>query len=297
MGSLAAFVAVAEAKSFTRAAGRLGTSQSALSHRIRRLEERLGMSLLSRNTRSVAVTQAGLKLLETLGPALLDIEDKLNAIKGNDAEIAGMLRINSADHAAETILWPALKKLVSDHPQISIEVSVDNRLVDIVAARYDAGIRLGNNLDNNMIAVPIGPPEKAVVVASSAYLSKHGTPSTPKDLPYHQCINRRMPSLDGVTKWTFQKEGRNQNVRVSGALSFDKPEMIIDAAVAGFGIAYMLQSQVQTYLDSGQLATMMPDWTPEMPGYHLYYPGKRQKQPALNALIDVIRYRGSKVGG
>ncbi|MCP2138604.1 DNA-binding transcriptional LysR family regulator [Rhizobium sp. SLBN-94] len=291
LGSLTAFAAVAEAKSFTRAAGRLGTSQSALSHRIRRLEERLGVSLLLRNTRSVAVTQAGARLLETLGPALLDIEDKLNAIRGEGSAIAGSLRISSADHAAEAILWPALQEVIPRHPGISVEVIVDNRLVDIVAERFDAGIRLGNNLDDDMIAIPIGPRERAVVVASPGYLSQHGKPSEPGDLSNHQCINRRMPSLDGITKWTFQKDRTQQRVRVSGALAFDRPEMIMEAAVAGFGVAYLLQSQVRRFLDAGQLVAMMEEWTPEMPGYHLYYPGRKQKQPALDVLVEAIRYQ------
>lgn len=292
LGSLAAFVAVAEAGSFTRAAGRMGTSQSALSHRIRRLEERLGTSLLARNTRSVSVTEAGARLLETLGPALHDIESRLNSLKGAGTRVAGVLRITSADHAAETILWPALKEILPRYPDISVEVSVENRFVDIVSERFDAGIRLGSNLDDDMIAVPIGPRERGALVASPAYLARRGAPATPDDLSAHECINRRMASLDGIAKWTFAKDGRQRKVKVAGQLAFDRPEMIIEAALEGFGVAYLLDSQVRKFLASGQLVPLLPEWALEIPGYHLYYPSRKHKSPALAVLVEAMRYTG-----
>jgi DNA-binding transcriptional LysR family regulator len=292
LGSLAAFVAVAEARSFTRAAGRLGTSQSALSHRVRRLEARLGMSLLARNTRSVSVTEAGTRLLETLGPALQDIEAKLTALKEDGDRIAGNLRITSADHAAETILWPALKKLLPDHPGISVDVSVENRFVDIVAERFDAGVRLGANVAQDMIAVPIGPPVHLALVASPGYLSRYGVPVSPRDLTAHRCIARRMPSLDGISSWEFSKGGKKQRIRISGTLAFDRPEMMLQAAIDGFGICYVLKSQADPFLENGQLTRVMTDWSPEIPGYHLYFSSRAQKSPALKLLVEVIRSKG-----
>lgn len=292
LGSLAAFVAVAEAKSFTRAAGRLGTSQSALSHRIRRLEERLGVTLLSRSTRSVSVTEAGARLMETLGPALDDIEGKLNALKGDAAKVAGTLRITTADHAAETILWPALRRLLPDHPDISVDVSVENRFVDIVAERFDAGIRLGANVAQDMVAVPIGPPETLALVGSPGYLSSHGIPETPQDLSGHRCIARRMPSLDGISSWEFSKGGRKQRVRVKGELAFDRPEMILQAAIDGFGICYVLESQARPFIERGRLTRFMTDWCPSIPGYHLYFSSRKQKSPALSLLVEAMRRNG-----
>lgn len=294
LGSLAAFVAVAEARSFTRAAGRLGTSQSALSHRIRRLEARLGVTLLSRNTRSVSVTEAGARLLETLGPALDDIEIKLNTLKSDGGRIAGTLRITSADHAAETILWPALKKIIPAHPHISFDVSVDNRFVDIVAERFDAGIRMGGNVDQDMIAIPIGPAEVLAAVASPDYLSKHGVPAAPQDLSGHRCIARRLPSLDGISSWEFHMDGKIQRVKVAGGLAFDRPEMILQAAVDGFGICYVLESQARPFLESGRLSRVLAAWSPVSEGYHLYFSSRRQKSPALSLLVDAMRYRDDK---
>lgn len=292
LGSLAAFVAVAEARSFTRAAGRLGTSQSALSHRVRRLEARLGVTLLSRNTRSVSVTEAGARLLETLGPALDDIEVKLNSLKGDSSRVAGTLRITSADHAAETILWPALRKLLPKHPDIAVDVSIENRFVDIVAERFDAGIRMGANVAQDMTTVPIGPPETLALVASPGYLSRHGIPNSPHELTGHRCIARRMPSLDGISQWEFGRAGKPSRIRVSGALAFDRPEMIIQAAVDGFGICYVLESQARSFIDAGRLTRFMTDWCPDVAGYHLYFSSRKQKSPALALLVDAIRFKG-----
>jgi DNA-binding transcriptional LysR family regulator len=291
LGSLAAFVAIAEARSFTRAAGRLGTSQSALSHRVRRLEQRLGVTLLARNTRSVSVTEAGARLLETLGPALDEIEQRLTALKGEGARIAGTLRISAADHAAETLLWPATKRVLADHPDIFLDIRVDNRLINIVSERCDAGIRLGGNIDDDMTAIPIGPVERPIALASPGYLRCHGRPVTPADLDRHRCINRRMPSLEGFAPWVFSKGRRQHRLRVSGPLAFDRPEMILQAAVDGYGVAFVLKSQAQPLLDSAMLEAVLEDWCPTVAGYHLYYPSRKQKSPALNALVEAIRFR------
>lgn len=291
LGSLAAFAAVAEARSFTRAAGRLGTSQSALSHKIRRLEGRLGIRLLTRTTRSVALTDAGSRLLETLAPALDDIKERLVALTGSETSPAGAVRISSADHAAETILWPALRTLLPRFPGISVEVNVDNGLVDIVADRFDAGIRLGGNLARDMIAVPIGPPERLTVVGSPDYLSANPAPINPADLRTHRCINRHLPTLGGLAPWEFSKNGSQERVRVTGQLAFNRPELIIEAALEGFGLACILASQVKPLVAEGRLISVLDDWCPEFPGYHLYYPSRRQHTLAFEIVRDALRYQ------
>jgi DNA-binding transcriptional LysR family regulator len=290
LGTLAAFVAVAEARSFTRAAGRLGTSQSALSHRIRRLESRLGVRLLARTTRSVAPTEAGARLLETLGPAIADIRGQLAALTEDPGRPSGTVRITSADHAAETILWPALHRLLPEYPDIAVQVDVENGLVDIVAAGYTAGIRLGGNVDKDMVAVPIGPPEPIAVVASPTYLATHAAPVTPSDLADHSCINRWLPSLGGFPAWEFVGDGRATRTRVSGRLAFNRPELILEAAVAGHGLAYLLRSQCASMLASGQLIGVLDDWCPVLPGYQLYFPKSRQVTPALRVIVDALKH-------
>ncbi|WP_136685729.1 LysR family transcriptional regulator [Falsirhodobacter xinxiangensis] len=292
---LATFAAVAEARSFTRAAGQLGMSQSALSHAIRRLEERMGVRLLTRSTRSIAPTEAGEHLLATLRPALDRIEGQVNALTTHRDQPAGTIRISSADHAAETILWPALQRFLSEYPGVTVEVQVENGFVDIVAERFDAGIRLGANVAKDMIAVPIGPPERLVVVASPAYLYRHPAPSAPRELVDHLCIDRTYPSRGGVSTWTFQKNGIEEKLRVNGRLVFNRPEMIVDAALAGFGIAYLLESQVQSHIDSGRLVKVLRDWCPSLPGYHLYYGSRRQHAAAFKLLVNALRFHTDKM--
>lgn len=296
LGSLAAFVAVAEARSFTKAAGRLGTSQSALSHTVRRLEQRLGIVLLRRTTRSVAPTEAGSRLLETLRPALEMIDAELGALTQAGDEVAGTIRITSADHAAETILWPALRQLLPRHPALTVEVNVDNAIVDIVAERYDAGIRLGRNVDKDMVAVPIGPAERLTVVASADYLARQPAPRAPDDLADHRCINRWLPSLGGIAAWRFSKDSQEVQARVSGQLACNRPELILQAALDGFGLAYLLASQVQQQVSDGRLVEVMADWCPSLPGYHLYFPTRRQRSPALRLLAEALRYRPEDPG-
>lgn len=291
LADLSTFAAVAEARSFTRAAGRLGMSQSALSHAVRRLEARLGVRLLTRTSRSVSPTEAGERLLGSLRPALDQIDSGLEAVTALRSSPAGSLRITSADHAAETLLWPAIRDLLRRFPEVKVEVTVDNGLVDIVAERFDAGVRLGANIDRDMIAVPIGPEERVVVVGSPAYLDGRAAPITPDDLADHACITRRMPSLDGPAPWRFVRDGRPVQVRVAGPLALNRPEMIIQAAVDGFGLASALESQVREHLGDGRLREVLQDWSPTIPGYHLYYPSRRHHPPAFQLLVDQLRYR------
>lgn len=289
-GSLAAFVVVAEAQSFTRAAGKLGTSQSAVSHKIRRLEARLGIRLLTRTTRSVALTEAGERLLETLRPALAIIEAQLGALTVVGDKPAGNVRITTADHASETILWPILRRVLPDYPDVAVEVTVDNSFVDIVAERYDAGIRLGENVNKDMIAVPIGPPEQMILFGSPEYLAKHLPIHSPDDLALHQCINRRHASLGGFSAWQFEKGDEQAQIRVSGQLAFNRPEMIVEAVLDGFGLGYLLKSQVVAHLEAGRIVSLLEDWCPPFPGYHLYYPSRRQNTPAFQMLVNALRY-------
>ncbi|QEI08240.1 LysR family transcriptional regulator [Pigmentiphaga aceris] len=289
LGALAAFVAVADARSFTRAAGKLGTSQSALSHKIRRLEARLGVKLLTRTTRSVAPTEAGHKLLATLAPALAGIKEQLVSLTDDVNKVSGTIRITTADHATETLIWPALKRILPAHPNLAVEIDVDNRFVDIVAEGYNAGVRLGANVDKDMIAVSIGPPQQKVVVGAPAYFARRGTPTVPADLSAHDCLNRKLPSLGGYPPWSFARDGRQVKVRVTGQLAFNRPELIADAAIDGFGVAYLFESQVSDAIKSGKLVCVLQDWCGSVPGYHLYYPMSRQVTPAFQVIIDALR--------
>lgn len=290
LADLSTFAAVAEARSFTRAAGRLGMSQSALSHAVRRLESRLGVRLLTRTSRAVAPTEAGERLLDSLRPALAQIDGGLEAVTALRSSPAGTLRITSADHVAETRLWPALRVFLRRFPEVKVDVTVDNALVDVVADRFDAGVRLGANIDRDMIAVPIGPEERQVVVGSPDYLAKHRAPASPDDLSSHACITRRMPATDGPSRWRFVRNGQPVQVRVSGQLAFNRPEMIIEAALDGFGLACVLESQVSAPLADGRLVAVLEDWSFTTPGYHLYYPSRRHHPPAFQLLIDHLRY-------
>ena len=245
LGDLAAFLAVAEERSFTRAAAKLGTSQSALSHTVRRLETRLGLRLLTRNTRSVAPTDAGERLLETLRPAFDEIDTRLAALNELRDKPAGTIRVTAGHHAAETILWPALLRLLPQYPDVRVEVSVDQALTDIVAERYDAGVRLGERVEKDMIAMRIGPDMRMAVVGSPSYFATHPAPKTPHDLTRHRCINLRMPTLGGLYAWEFEKDGRELNVRVDGQVVFNDMALIVKAATEGFGLASVLEGQVK----------------------------------------------------
>jgi DNA-binding transcriptional LysR family regulator len=294
LGDLTVFLAVAEERSFTRAAARLGTSQSALSHTVRRLETRLGLRLLTRTTRSVAPTEAGERLIATLRPAFDDIDAKLSALSELRERPAGAVRITTSKHAAETILWPALSRLLPQYPDVKVELTVDQALTNIVAERYDAGVRLGEQVEKDMIAVRIGPDLRMAVVGSPDYLARCPPPQTPHDLTQHTCINLRLPTLGGLYAWELQSEGRELHVRVDGQLIFNYVPLVLTAATEGFGLACVLEDQVRAHLEDGRLVRVLEPWCPPFSGYHLYYPSRRQLSPAFSLLVDALRYRGPR---
>ena len=289
---LAAFLAVAEARSFTRAAARLGTSQSALSHTIRRLETRLGLRLLTRTTRSVAPTDAGERLMETLRPAFDDIDTRLAALTALRERPAGTIRINTPEHAAETVLWPALARILPDYPDIKVELTIEHGFTDIVAGRYDAGVRLGEQVARDMIAVPIGPPMRMAVVGSPAYFQRRRKPKQPQDLEAHTCINLRFTTSGGLYAWEFERDRRELKVRVEGQLAFNNSRMCLKAALDGFGLAFLPEDRVTVHVREGRLVRVLADWCAPFPGFHLYYPSRRQQSPAFSLLVEELRYRG-----
>jgi DNA-binding transcriptional LysR family regulator len=288
---LLAFLAVARARSFTRAAAKLGVSQSALSHTIRGLEERLGLRLLTRTTRSVAPTEAGERLLQTVGPRFDEIDAELAALTELREKPAGTIRITTGEHAAEAILWPALALLLPRYPDIKVELIIDYGLTDIVAERYDAGVRLGEQVAKDMIAVRIGPDMRMAVAGAPSYFARRSRPKKPQDLTAHDCINLRLPTYGGLYAWEFEKRGRELKVRVEGQLVFNNIALRLGAALAGFGRAYLPEDQVQTHLADGRLIRVLDDWCPPFPGYHLYYPSRRQSAPAFALLVDALRDR------
>jgi len=289
---LNAFLAVAEERSFTRAAAKLGTSQSALSHTVRRLESRLGVRLLARTTRSVAPTEAGERLVLTLGPALDEIEAQLAALSELRDKPAGTIRVTTGDHAADTILWPALARLLPDYPDIRVELAVDTGLTDIIAERYDAGVRLGEQVAKDMVAVRIGPDMRMAVVGAPAYLNGRKPPEAPQDLADHDCINLRLPTFGGLYAWEFEKDGRELKVRVDGQLVFNDIALAREAALAGFGLAYLPEDRIRPHLSDHRLVRLLEEWCPPFPGYHLYYPSRRQQSPAFALVIEALRFRG-----
>jgi DNA-binding transcriptional LysR family regulator len=289
---LNAFLTVAEERNFTRAAAKLGTSQSALSHTVRRLETRLGVRLLTRTTRRVAPTQAGEKLLATLRPALDNIAAELTSIGNLRETAAGSIRITTSEHAAITVLWPALEKLLPEYPDINIELSLNAGLTDIVEERFDAGVRLGEQVAKDMVATRIGPDLRMAVVGSPAYFRTHPKPKTPQDLADHRCINFRQPTLGGLYAWEFERNGREVNVRVDGPLIFNNTAMILKAAVAGFGLACVVEDQALAHLSDKRLVRVLGDWCPPFAGYHLYYTTRRQPSVAFTILVNALRHRG-----
>jgi DNA-binding transcriptional LysR family regulator len=291
LADLNAFMTVAEERSFTRAAAKLGTSQSALSHTIRRLETRLGVRLLARTTRSVTATDAGERLLRTLRPAFDDIDSELAALTELRDKPSGTVRITSTGQAARQILWPALAKLLPEHPDVHVEMSVDSSLTDIVTERFDAGIRLGEQIAKDMIAVPIGPEMRMAAVAAPAYFARRPPPLTPQDLAGHQCINMRLRTSGGLYAWELDKDDRELKVRVDGQLVFNDVDMIVTAAIAGFGIAFLPEDHFGAAMTDGRLVRVLEDWCPPFPGYHLYYPSRRQMTPAFALLVEALRYR------
>ncbi|MGO8084908.1 LysR family transcriptional regulator [Rhizobium leguminosarum] len=291
LGDLAAFLTVAEERSFTRAAALLGTSQSSLSHTVRRLEDRMGLRLLTRTTRTVAPTEAGEQLAETLRPAFNDIRSRLDALGAMRHAPGGTIRITSIRHAAETILMPAVKGLMQSYPDINIEISVDNRLIDLVNERFDAGVRLGEHIEKDMIALKIGPEMRMLVVASPDYFARHPKPATPHDLTQHRCINLRLATVGGLYAWEFEKDGKPLNVRVEGQFICNDVPMIVDAALGGFGLACLPDEYLLPLIREGKLVPVLEDWSPPFPGYHLYYPSRRLASPAFSLLVNALRYR------
>lgn len=291
LGDLIAFLMVAEERNFTRAAAQLGTSQSALSHTVRRLEERMGVRLLTRTTRSVTVTEAGEQLMDTLRPAFDDIRSRVEDVSAMRQKPGGTIRITSSRHAAEMILMPAVKRLMAEYPAINIEVSIEQRLVDLVTERYDAGIRLGERVEKDMIAVRIGPELRMVVAGSPAYFERNPKPRTPYELTQHRCINLRLPTLGGLYAWEFERDGRPVNVRVDGQFICNDVPMIIDAALSGLGLTCLPDDHLGPLVASGELVAVLEDWCTPFPGYHLYYPSRRLSSPAFALLVEALRYR------
>ena len=291
VSDLRAFIAVAREQSFTKAAAKLGVSQSALSYTIRTLEARLGIRLLTRTTRSVSLTEAGERLLRSIGPRFDEIESEISALSALRDKPAGTVRITTVEHATETILWPAIAKLMREYPDINIELINDYRLTDIVAERYDAGVRLGEQVDKDMIAVRIGPDFRMAVVSAPSYFERRPRPRTPQDLTEHACINLRLPTSGGLYVWEFRKGARELKVRVQGRAVFNAVDMIRDAAMQGLGLASLPEDLVETAIQKGRLVRVLADWCPLRPGYHLYYPSRRQPTPAFALVADALRHR------
>lgn len=288
---LAAFAAVARERSFTRAAAKLRVSPSALSQTIRNLEGRLGLRLLTRTTRSVASTDAGERLLRTIAPRFEEIEAELAALTELRDKPAGTVRITAGEHAAISALQPALKRFMPEYPDIQVEIIVDYGLTDIVAEGFDAGVRMGEQVAKDMIAIPIGPDMCMALVGSPAYFDRNPIPMTPQDLTAHNCINVRLPTYGGIFSWGLEKDGREVKVRAQGQLVFNNLGLRLSSALDGLGIAYMPEEHVRPYVEEGRLVRVLANWCPYFPGYHLYYPTRRHSSPALALLADFLRYR------
>jgi DNA-binding transcriptional LysR family regulator len=289
---LAVFIAVAEEGSFTRAAAKLGLSQSALSYAVRMLEERLKVRLLSRTTRSLSLTDAGERLLNGLRPAFDHIDSELAGLTALHDKPAGTIRITTFRHAAKTVLWPVLAKLLPDYPDISVEINLEEGLTDIVAGRFDAGIRLGEQVQKDMVAVKVGPDLRMAVVGSPSYFAKHKAPETPRDLGDHRCASYRQTTGGGLFAWEFERDGIELEVRVNGPLILNDGEMLEAAALDGLALACTFESQVSHHIAEGRLVRVLEDWCPPFAGYHLYYPSRRQHTPAFTVLLEALRHKG-----
>lgn len=289
--NLAAFVVVARERSFTKAAAKLGVSQSALSQTIKGLEVRLGLQLLTRTTRSVSPTEIGERLLLSVAARFEDIERDISALSALREKPAGTIRITAGEHPAVSILQPALARFLPEYPDIKVEISVDYGLTDITAEGYDAGVRLGEQVAKDMIAVPIGPEVRAAVVGSPAYFESHPIPLTPQDLMQHNCINIRLPTYGGLFPWEFEKDGRELKVRVEGQMIVNEMMLRINSALSGIGLAMVMENEILGHVAAGRLIRVLDDWCASFPGYHLYYPNRRHSSPAMTVLIETLRYR------
>lgn len=291
------FIAVAREGSFTKAAAKHGVSQSAISYSVRMLEGRLGVRLLSRTTRSLSPTEAGQRMIDRLAPLFDQIEGELVAMTELREKPAGTVRINSVEHASEAILWPALRPVMAAYPDIDIEIINDYRLVDIVAGRFDAGVRLGEQLAQDMVALRIGPDFAQAIVASPDYIAAHGHPQSPHDLVDHASILLRLPTSGGLYPWTFTKGGEEVVVRPKGHGIFNTVPMMLAAALDGIGLASLPEDTVEAMLAEGRLVRVLADWTPKRPGYHLYYPTRKQPSPAFSIVLDALRKHRAEASG
>ncbi len=292
LNQLTWFQAVAQERSFTKAAAKLGVAQSTLSHTIKQLEARMGIRLLARTTRSVVPTAEGERLLQTITPRLMEIEEEIASLTALGDRPSGSIRLTLSDHALESVVWPKLKPVLGAYPDISVELILDSSFRNIVEERFDAGVRLGESVEKDMIAVRIGPDWRLVAVASPAYLDAHGVPERPQDLTRHICINMRHETAGGLYAWEFEKDGQELRVRVEGQLTFNNSYAMIDAAVSGYGIAYIPEDIVARQIASGELVRILDDWSPFFDGYFLYYPSRRQNLPAFKVIVDALRHRG-----
>src|SRR6266581_889079 len=292
LDDLRALVAVGHERSFTKAAAKLGLSQSALSQTIRQLEARLGVRLLTRTTRSVSPTEAGERLMRTAGPRFEEIEAELAALSELREKPAGTIRITAMEYATDAILMPKLAKLLREYPDIKIEIIIDYGLTDIITERYDAGVRSGEQVAKDMIAVRIGPDMRMAVVGAPSYFAKRPPPKKPQDLTDHNCINLRLPTYGGLYAWELEKSDRELKVRVEGQLVFNGTFQMLNAALAGFGLAYVPEDLAQPHFARGRLKRVLEDWCPPYAGYHLYYPSRRQSSAAFSLLVDALRHRG-----
>jgi len=291
LDDLLAFLAVARERSFTKAAAKLGVSQSALSHTIRALEARLGVRLLTRTTRSVSPTEAGERLLQTVGPRLEEIEAELGALSDFREKPTGTIRLTAVDHVVDAVLWPKLAPFLRKYPDIKLEIVIDYGLTDIVAERFDAGVRSGEQVAKDMIAVRVGPDIRMAVVGTPSYFRKRLEPEKPQDLLAHACINLRLPTHGGLYAWEFEKGGRELRVRVDGQLVFNGTDQMLNAALAGFGLAYVPEELVRPHIAKGRLKHVLEDWCPPYSGYHLYYPSRRQPSAAFALMVEALRER------
>lgn len=293
LNNLRSFIVVARERSFTRAAAQMGVSQSALSHTIRGLEEKLGLRLLTRTTRGVSPTEAGERLYKSLEPHYEGIAAGLSALSELRDKPAGTIRITTHDHAASTVLWPRLSPILSAYPDVKVEININYGMIDIVAERFDAGVRLGDQVAKDMVAVRISEDVRMVVVASPGYLAGRPVPALPQDLTAHQCINMRLPTYDSVYAWEFEKAGQALQVQVGGQCTFNTTPQMLQAALDGYGFAYVPQDLVLAHVAAGRLLRVLDDWCPTWPGYHLYYPSRRQSSPAFALVVDALRIRQS----
>ncbi len=291
LDDLEVLLTVAREGSFTRAAALLRVSQSALSQTVRALEARIGIRLLDRTTRSVAPTEAGARLLDRVSPKLEEIRAEIAALSALKETPAGTIRITADEHGAKTAVWPRLAPLLKTYPEVNVEIVTDYGLTDIVAERYDAGVRLGELVAKDMIAVPIGPEQRMIVVAAPAYLQNRTVPTTPQDLLTHACINIRLPTHGGLYAWEFEKDGHEVKVRVEGQCVFNTLALIVEATLEGLGFAFVPQEAAQPHLAAGTLQTVLEDWCPSYPGYHLFYSSRRQPSAAFALVVDTLRYR------